>query len=210
MSQTVIITIAAAGTDTGPFNLFSNADAYATAFVTGISKTALLAGYTSSVVPDAATIVRVKSNSASCTNYVDMSITGGPTAQCSFAGGLTEIYSLLTNNGQKTVVAIMRKNNGSNITATTVAYNSTGRAFLSGTTWTDSDTLEIILNDTVSGQPMTIVNPTLFPNGSVAFSPSNIAGQGTSTVTLTFNGDGSGWGLGRSMFWFNFTFSANA
>lgn len=209
MSQTVIITIAAAGTDTGPFNIFSNLD-YVTPFATGIAKSALLAGYTSTVVPDGATSVRVKSNSASCTNYVDMSITGGPTAQCSFAGGLTEIYSLLTNNGQKTVVAIMRKNNGSNITATTVAYNSTGRAFLSGTAWTDSDTLEIILNDTVSGQPMTIVNPTLFPNGSVAFSPSNIAGQGTSMVTLTFNGDGSGWGLGRSMFWFNFTFSANA
>lgn len=75
MSQTVIITIAAAGTDTGPFNLFSDADAYVTAFATGIAKSALLAGYTSTVVPDAATIVRVKSNSVGCTNYVDMEIT---------------------------------------------------------------------------------------------------------------------------------------
>jgi len=75
MSQTVEITIAAAGTDTGPFNLFSNADAYVTAFATGIAKSTLLVGYTSSVVPDAATIIRVKSNSANCTNYVDMTIT---------------------------------------------------------------------------------------------------------------------------------------
>jgi len=74
MSQTVIITIAAAGTDTGPFNLFSDADAYVTAFATGIAKLDLLAGYTSTVVPDAATIVRVKSNNANCTNYVDMEI----------------------------------------------------------------------------------------------------------------------------------------
>jgi hypothetical protein len=77
MSQTVEITIAAAGTDTGPFNLFSDADAYVTAFATGIAKSALLAGYTSTVVPDAATIVRVKSNNANCTNYVNMTITTG-------------------------------------------------------------------------------------------------------------------------------------
>jgi hypothetical protein len=74
MSQTVEITIAAAGTDTGPFNLFSDADTYTTAFATGVLKSELLAGYTSSVVPDAATIVRVKSNNANCTNYVDMTI----------------------------------------------------------------------------------------------------------------------------------------
>ncbi len=75
MSQTVTITIAAAGTDTGPFNLFSDADSYTSAFATGIAKSTLLVGYTSSVVPDAATIIRVKSNNANCTNYVDMTIT---------------------------------------------------------------------------------------------------------------------------------------
>jgi hypothetical protein len=78
MSQTVKITIAAAGTDTGPFNLFSNADSYANAFETGVLKANLLAGYTSSAVPDAATVVRVKSNSVGCTNYVDMTITSPP------------------------------------------------------------------------------------------------------------------------------------
>lgn len=82
MSQTIKITIAAAGTDTGPFNLFSDADAYVTAFATGIAKSSLLAGYTSTVVPDAATIVRVKSNSVGCTNYVDMEITSAPSCTC--------------------------------------------------------------------------------------------------------------------------------
>jgi hypothetical protein len=75
MAKTVIITLAAAGTDTGPFNLFSDIDSYTSAFATGIAKSALLAGYTSSLVPDAATIIRVKSNNANCTNYVDMTIT---------------------------------------------------------------------------------------------------------------------------------------
>jgi len=209
MSQTIEITIAAAGTDTGPFNLFSDADAYVTAFATGIAKSALLAGYTSTVVPDAATIIRVKSNNANCTNYVDMTITGQPSGECTYNGGYTEIYSLLTNNGQKTVVAVMRKNNGSNITATTVAYNSTGRAFLGSTEWTDSDSLEIILTDTVGGQPTYIGNPFLFPNGSAALEPTSILNSGTASVTLVFNGDGSGWGAGGNMFWFNLTFSAN-
>ena len=77
MSQTVKITIAAAGTDTGPFNIFSNLD-YVTPINTGVLKSELLAGYTSTVVPDTATSVRVKSNSVGCTNYVDMTITSPP------------------------------------------------------------------------------------------------------------------------------------
>jgi hypothetical protein len=138
-----------------------------------------------------------------------MTITGQPSGECTYNGGYTEIYSLLTNNGQKTVVAVMRKNNGSNITATTVAYNSTGRAFLGSTEWTDSDSLEIILTDTVGGQPTYIGNPFLFPNGSAALEPTSILNSGTASVTLVFNGDGSGWGAGGNMFWFNLTFSAN-
>ena len=73
MSQTVTITIAAAGTDTGPFNIYSNLD-YVTPINTGVLKSELLSGYVSSVVPDAATSVRVKSNNVNCTNYVDMTI----------------------------------------------------------------------------------------------------------------------------------------
>lgn len=76
MALTVFITLTVAGTDTGPFDLYSDADGYTSAFETGVSKASLLAGYTSTLVPDAATIVRVKSNSAGCTNYVDIPITG--------------------------------------------------------------------------------------------------------------------------------------
>lgn len=86
MSQTVEITIAAAGTDTGPFNIFSNLD-YVTPFATGVLKADLLAGYISTVVPDAATSVRVKSNSVGCTNYVDMEITGATTVRLDWRVG---------------------------------------------------------------------------------------------------------------------------
>ena len=68
-----VITLAAAGADTGPFDLYSDVDSYAVAFETGVSKSSLLAGYYTSV-PVGATIVRVKSASALCTNFVNMEI----------------------------------------------------------------------------------------------------------------------------------------
>jgi len=71
--MTVLITLLVAGTDTGPFDLYSDVDGYVSAFETGVSKAALLAGYSSSLVPNAATIIRVKSTGV-CTNYTDISI----------------------------------------------------------------------------------------------------------------------------------------
>jgi hypothetical protein len=70
-NMTVLITLTLAGADTGPFNLFSNLDAYTSAFETGVSKASLLAGYPSALVPDYTTIVRVRSV-GDCTNYIDI------------------------------------------------------------------------------------------------------------------------------------------
>jgi hypothetical protein len=69
--MTITITLTTAGTDTGPFSLFSNVDGYTTAFVTGVSKAALVAGYSTSLAPVGTTTVRVKSNGL-CTNYIDI------------------------------------------------------------------------------------------------------------------------------------------
>lgn len=73
MAQTVTITLTTAGTDTGPFDLYSDADGYVTPFETGVLKAFLVAGYTSILVPDAATIIRVVSTGV-CTNFVDLPI----------------------------------------------------------------------------------------------------------------------------------------
>ena len=72
--MTVLITLTTAGADSGPFNLFSNLDEYATAFETGVDKASLLAGYPSSLVPDFTTTIRVMSVSDFCTNYVDIPV----------------------------------------------------------------------------------------------------------------------------------------
>ena len=65
------IKLTTAGNNTGPFNLFSDVDGFTTAFETGISKASLLAGYTSTVVPDFTTIIKVASDSL-CANSIDI------------------------------------------------------------------------------------------------------------------------------------------
>jgi hypothetical protein len=69
--MTVLITLTVAGSDSGPFNLYSNLDGYTSAFETGVPKASLLAGYASALVPDFTTIIRIQSV-GNCTNYIDI------------------------------------------------------------------------------------------------------------------------------------------
>jgi len=80
--MTITITLTTAGTDTGPFSLFSNVDGYITAFETGVLKSALVAGYITSLAPVGTTIVRIQSTGV-CTNYIDIVLTGSPTSTTS-------------------------------------------------------------------------------------------------------------------------------
>lgn len=70
---TVTITLTTAGTDTGPFNLYSDVDSFVSAFETGVPKASLVSGYTSVLVPDLTTIIRVMS-AGTCKNYVDLPV----------------------------------------------------------------------------------------------------------------------------------------
>lgn len=73
--MTVLITLTTAGSSTGPFSLYSDANSYSTPFETGVAKASLLAGYTSTLVPASTTIIRVMST-GTCTNYTDLPIVG--------------------------------------------------------------------------------------------------------------------------------------
>ena len=86
--MTVLITLTVAGTDSGPFNLYSNTDGFVSAFETGVSKSALLAGYSSALVPDYTTIVRVKSDGV-CVNYVDILLESTTTTTTTVIGPTT-------------------------------------------------------------------------------------------------------------------------
>lgn len=74
MAQTVLITLTTTGADTGPFDLYSNTDGFVVPFETGVSKLDLEAGYTSVLVPDSASIVRIQSSNVLCDNFIDLNI----------------------------------------------------------------------------------------------------------------------------------------
>jgi len=72
--MTVLITLTTAGTDSGPFNLYSDVGGFAPAFQVGVSRADLLAGYSSAYVPDGTEIIRVMSTGDFCTNYIDIEL----------------------------------------------------------------------------------------------------------------------------------------
>lgn len=72
----VLITLIAAGADTGPtFDLYSDVDGFDIPFDTEIDKQVLLDGYECNLVPNDTTVIRVVShNNETCTNYIDITI----------------------------------------------------------------------------------------------------------------------------------------
>lgn len=103
--MTVLITLTTAGTNTGPFNLYSNIDGYISPFETGVSKAALLAGYSSALVPDYTSTIRIKSN-GTCQNYIDIPVAGVPTTTTSSTTSTTlfppsiQLYVYAKYNGE--------------------------------------------------------------------------------------------------------------
>lgn len=69
--MTAIITLTTAGLDTGPFNIYSNLDNYTTPFEVNVTKTSLLAGFSTSAIPTNTLSVRVKSLGV-CSNFIDL------------------------------------------------------------------------------------------------------------------------------------------
>lgn len=90
--MTVLITLTVAGTDSGPFNLYSNLDGFTSAFETGVSKSVLLAGYSSALVPDYTTVIRVLST-GDCTNYIDITLDSPTTTTTSSSSSTTTTTS---------------------------------------------------------------------------------------------------------------------
>lgn len=71
--MTVLITLTAAGLDTGHFNLYSDINGFTSSFESAVSRDDLLAGYSSDLVPDFTTVIKIKSNGL-CTNFIDVPV----------------------------------------------------------------------------------------------------------------------------------------
>lgn len=97
----VLIKLVIAGSDTGPFDLYSEEDGFTTPFETGVSKAALEAGYLSTSVPEYTNIVRVKST-GNCVNYTDITLVNpneliGCDIKFNLANGALYNYNFETN-----------------------------------------------------------------------------------------------------------------
>jgi hypothetical protein len=69
--MTVLLTLTTAGLDTTIFDLYSDIDGFTTPFETDVTVASLIAGYSSSLVPDYTSVVRIQAKER-CVNYVDI------------------------------------------------------------------------------------------------------------------------------------------
>jgi hypothetical protein len=74
----VTITLTTAGSDTGPFDLYSDLDGYTSPFQTGVARTVLVAGLTTGTVPDGTTEILVQST-GTCERDLYLIVEGAPT-----------------------------------------------------------------------------------------------------------------------------------
>jgi hypothetical protein len=74
--MTVAITLTLAGSDTGPFNIYSNVDGYTTAIVTGVDRNTLISGY-NITAPEGTTEVLVRSTGV-CQRNLYLAVAGAP------------------------------------------------------------------------------------------------------------------------------------
>ena len=102
--MTVLITLTLAGSDTGPFNLYSNADGYTTAFETGISRAALIAGYTSNLAPIGTTEVLVRSTGV-CQRDLYLVVSGSPTTTTTSTSSTSTTSTSTTPNPNELYLA---------------------------------------------------------------------------------------------------------
>lgn len=167
----IVVTLTTAGADTGPFNLFSNADGYSVPFETGVSKAALLAGYTTLLAPPATTIVRVKS-SGTCTNQIDIPIVPCPTTTTTtaFVVNLSVCYDQVAG-GQATVTVSTDSPTNTNLSVGVKIYDDLTNSFTDTVTILSgaSSGTSSVINLTNGGASATSVEITFV-------SPSSFAG----------------------------------
>ena len=75
--MTVTITLTLAGSDTGPFNLYSDVDGFTSAFQTAVPRGDFLTGLTTATVPDGTTEILVRSTGV-CQRDLYLSVAGAP------------------------------------------------------------------------------------------------------------------------------------
>jgi hypothetical protein len=114
----ITITLINPGVDTGPFNIYSNADNYVTAVATNVAKSLLVAGYNVTVSPSTST-VKVEST-GTCTSSIYLSINQPTTTTTS-----TTSIPVPTTTTTSTSTSTTTSTSTSTTTTTTTAPGTT-------------------------------------------------------------------------------------
>lgn len=72
MAKTATIKLTMAGSSNTTFSLYSDSDNFANPFEAGISKADLISGYTTNLIPDDATSIRIKKQG--CDEFLDLDL----------------------------------------------------------------------------------------------------------------------------------------
>lgn len=187
----VLITLTTAGADTGPFNLYSNVDSYTTAFETSVAKSALVAGYLSTVVPASTNTIRVKSTGL-CTNYIDIYVTGSGTTTTTTTGTPTTTttttqvvtYYNVVLCGTSTT-SVIRHNGPNNVTLGVVVQSTNGQCYTISSVGTGPETVGTLLTQFVSCVACQAAPPPTTTTTSTSTSTSTTTSTSTSTSTTT-------------------------
>jgi hypothetical protein len=181
MARSVYITLTSAGVDTGPFNLYSNADGFVTPFESNVSKASLVGGYLSLYVPNAATIIQIRSMGA-CQNYINLS-------------GFGYVAPSVSPTPSVTVTPTKTPSVTPSVTITPSVTKTPSVSITPSVTKTPSVTPSVTPSPGLSPTPTPTVTPSVTPSvtitpsisktPSVTPSPSVI---NTSTLTISFVG----------------------
>jgi hypothetical protein len=162
--MTVLITLTTAGTDTGPFDLYSNVDGYVSAFEIGVSKAALVAGYSSALVPNGATIIRIKST-GTCVNYIDVNVVTTTTTTTTGTPTTTTTTTAAPSTVTIDACANVQADSSGNVVAYAYATAPVATTITVDVTWTASDTstisgtITILVGDTCGTVTLTGADP---------------------------------------------------
>jgi hypothetical protein len=124
------------GGDAGPFDLYSNVDGYSIAFEMNVPILDLIAGYTSTLVPDGTTTIRVVSIGI-CTNYIDIPINLIPTTTTTSSSTSTSTTTSTSTSSTSTTTSTSTT---ATPTTTSTSTSTTSTTSSSTSTTTSSTT----------------------------------------------------------------------
>jgi hypothetical protein len=168
--MTVFIKLIIAGADTGPFDLYSDVDAFVTTFDTDIPRQSLVDGYLCATVPDSTTRIKIQSTGEDCDNFiiVDITMTQEPTTTTT----TTHVCPSCPTTTTTTTELIEQFNLVYDVYASDCENScpySYGEILVNGTpikTWTPATVLPLNGTVAVNTGSTVVINDTCYSSGS--------------------------------------------